>query len=173
MTLIRFWSGFAGSVLLGLAVFGSAVFRPGYPAFECVTVGALVAAMLTLVRTSHRGQAIALMLGYAGLRIVLGPILLWTTALSGILLALGIFGIALVYDLLSRSGIRFGKFLLVGPLVGGVFLALAPITEFSAMNVFNAASLIAFRFALGVVIGEGAALGIELAEVFVGDPAVE
>ena len=41
------------------------------------------------------------------------------------------------------------------------------------MNVLNAASLIVFRFALGVVIGEGVALGIELAEVFVGDPAVE
>lgn len=171
--LIRFGAGFAGSVLLGLAVFGGAVFRPAYPAFECVPLGALVAATLALVRTSFRGQAIVLMFGFGGLNLALTADPAWSTVASGILLVPGLFGVALIYDLLSRSGMRFGKFLLVGPLVGGVFLALAPITELDSMNVSNAASVITLRFALGVVIGEGATLGVELAEMFTVEAAGE
>jgi len=163
--MIRFWSGVAGGVLLGLVIFGQAVFRPDHPAFECVTIGALTAGMLTLVRLAHRGQAIALVLGYIGLRIALAPMLRWSAAVSGVLLVLGIFGVALLYDLLARSGLRFGKFLVVGPLLGGVYLALAPITELDRMNVLNAASLLTFRLGLGTLIGEGVALGLELAEL--------
>ncbi len=163
--MIRFWSGFAGGVLLGLVIFGQAVFRPDHPAFECVTVGALTAGMLTLARLEHRGQAIALVLGYTGLRIALAPMGRWSAAVSGVLLVLGIFGVAFFYDLLARSGLRFGKFMIVGPLLGGIYLALAPITELERMNVLNAASLLTFRLGLGVVIGEGVALGVELAEL--------
>lgn len=163
--MIRFWSGVAGGVLLGLVIFGQAVFRPDHPAFECVTVGALTAGMLTLARLVHRGHAIALVLGYAGLRIALAPMLSWNTAVSGVLLVLGIFGVAFLYDLLARSGLRFGKFIVMGPLLGGVYLALAPITELERMNLLNASSLLTFRLALGVLIGEGVALGVELAEL--------
>lgn len=163
--IVRFWSGVAGGVLLGLIVFGQAVFRPDHPAFECVTVGALTAGMLTLARSAHRGQAIALVLGYSGLRIALAPMSRWSVAVSGVLLVLGIFGVALLYDLLARSGPRFGTFIVVGPLLGGVFLALAPITELERMNVLNAASLLTFRLGLGILIGGGVALGVELAEL--------
>ena len=163
--MVRFWSGVVGSVLLGLVIFGQAVFRPDHPAFECVTVGALAAGMLTLARLAHPGQAIALTLAYAGLRIALAPMLHWGAAVSGVLLALGIFGVAFFYDLLARSGVRFGKFIVVGPLLGGVYLALAPITELGRMNVLNASSLLTFRFALGILVGEGVALGVELAEL--------
>ena len=163
--MIRFWCGVAGSVLFGLAVFGQAVFRPDHPAFECVTVGALAAGMLTLAQLANRGQAIALVLGYAGLRIALAPMLRWSTAVPGVLLVLGIFGVAFLYDLLARSGLRFGKFIVVGPLLGGVYLALAPITELDRMNVLNASSLLTFRLVLGILIGEGVALGVELAEL--------
>ena len=164
-TMVRFWSGVAGGVLLGLAVFQGNVFRPDHPAFECVTVGALTAGMLTLVRLAHPAQAVALVLGYAGLRVALTPILSWRNAVSGALLALGVFGVAFLYDLLARSGMRFGKFVLIGPLLGGVYLALAPITELPMMNVLNASGLVAFRLALGMLIGEGVALGVELSEL--------
>ncbi len=163
--LIRFWSGFAGGVLLGLVIFGQAVLRPDHPAFECVTMGALTAGMLTLARSAHPGQAIALVLGYGGVRIALAPMLRWSVAVSDVLLVLGIFGVALFYDLLARSGLRFGKFMVVGPLLGGVYLALAPITELERMNVLNASSLLTFRLGLGVLIGEGVGLGVELAEL--------
>jgi len=162
--MARFWSGIAGGVLVGLAVFRGYVFRPDHPAFECVTVGALVAGVLTLVRQSHRGQALALVLAYTGLRFAFTPVVRLSAAVSGLLLGLGVLVVGLIFDLLARGGWRFGKFLLVGPLVGGVFLALAPITEMQELNVLNAANLMMFRLALGMLIGEGVALGVELAE---------
>ena len=162
--MARFWTGLASGVILGYLIFGESVFRPDHPAFECVTVGALAAGMLTLARLAHPGQAIALVLAYAGLRIALAPMLRWSTAFSGVALALGILGVAFFYDLLARSGVRFGKFIVIGPLLGGVYLALAPLTEWEKMNVINASSLLTFRFALGVLVGEGVALGVELAE---------
>ncbi len=163
--MIRFWSGLAGGVFLGLVIFGRDVFRPDHPAFECVTVGALTAGMLTLARVANRGQAIGLVLGYAGLRVALSPMLRWSATVSGVLLVLAIFGLALFYDLLARSGLRFGKFMVVGPLLGGVYLALAPLTELETMNMLNASSLLTFRLGLGFLIGEGVALGVELAEL--------
>jgi len=162
--MTRFWSGLAGGVLVGLAVFRGQLFRPDHPAFECVTVGALVAGVLTLVRQPRRGQALALVLAYTAIRFAFTPVVRLTAAVSGLLLGLGLFVVALVFDLLARGGWRFGKFLLIGPLVGGVFLALAPITEIQDLNVLNAANLMMFRLALGMLIGEGVALGVELAE---------
>ncbi len=163
--MIRFWSGAAGGVLAGFAAFGWKVFRPDHPGFECVTIGVLLAGMLTLVRMSHFGSALGLVVAYSALRVALSPILRWNSALVGLLVVLGIFVIAVIYDMLARSGLRFGKFILLGPLLGGVYLAVAPIAEAPSMNVFNAASVLVFRLALGVLIGEGVALGFELAEL--------
>jgi hypothetical protein len=160
----RFGAGLAGGVLIGLAVFRGAVFRPEHPAFECVTVGALAAGILALVRQARPGQAFALVVAFCGLRFALTPVVRLGAAVTGLLLGLGLFVVALIFDQLARDGWRFGKFLLVGPLVGGVFLALAPITELDEMNVLNAATLIMFRLALGMLIGEGVALGVELAD---------
>ena len=80
-------------------------------------------------------------------------------SISGLALGLGLFLVALIFDLLARGGWRFGKFLVAGPLLGGVFLALAPITELATVNVHNAAGMLLFRLALGVLIGEGVGRG--------------
>ena len=162
--MVRFWSGIAGGALAGLAVFRWSLFQPGHPAFECLTVGALTAGLFALARQSQRGEALALALAFGGVRFLLTPVVRFNALLAGLALGFGLFVVALIFDLLARRGWRFGKFLLVGPLVGGVFLALAPITEQSAMNVHNAAQLLLFRVALGVLIGEGVALGVELAD---------
>ena len=164
-TMVRFWAGIGGGLLAGLAVFRSSVFHPTHPGFECLTVGALASGIFTLVRQSHRGQAFAVALAFSGVRFVLSPVVRLNAAISGLALGLGLFVVALIFDLLARGGWRFGKFLVAGPLVGGVFLALAPITELAGMNVHNAAGLLLFRLALGVLIGEGVTLGIELAEL--------
>jgi hypothetical protein len=161
----RFLAGLAGGLVIGLAVFRGHVFQPGNPAFECLTIGALLAGILALARQSRRGQALALALSFAGLRFVLSPVVQLSDALSGLLLGLGLWVVALIFDLLARGGWRFGKFLLVGPLAGGVFLALAPITELQQLNVLNASSVLMFRLALGMLIGEGVALGVELADL--------
>jgi hypothetical protein len=163
--MLRFWLGFGASVLVGFAVFRGQVFHPQHPAFECVTIGALTAGILTLVRLSFPGPAFALLLAFGGLRFALTPVVRVGSAVEGLVLGLGLFVVALIFDLLARGGWRFGKFLLVGPLVGGVFLALAPLTELQEMHVLNAARLMLFRLALGMLIGESVALGIELAEL--------
>lgn len=169
--MARFWSGIAGGVLVGIAVFRGFVFQPGHPAFECLTVGALVAGVLTLVRQPRRGQAFLLVLAYTGIRFAFTPVVRLSAAVAGLSLGLGLFVVGLIFDQLARGGWRFGKFLLVGPLVGGVFLALAPITEMQELNVLNAANLMMFRLALGMLIGEGVALGVELAEWWLGRSA--
>jgi len=163
--MLRFWLGLGAAVLVGFAVFRGHVFYPGHPAFECVTIGALAAGILTLVRLSYRGQALVLLLAFGGLRFALTPVVRVSAAVEGLALGLGLFVVALIFDLLARGGWRFGKFLLVGPLVGGVFLALAPLTEMQDMHVLNAARLMLFRLALGMLIGESVALGVELAEL--------
>jgi len=163
--LLRFSSGLAGSLLVGLAVFRSAVFRSEHPAFECLTVGALAAGILALARQRQRGAALGLALAYGCLQPLVppGPVRLQAAA-SALLFGLGLFLVALIFDLLAQAGWRFGKFLIVGPLAGGVFLALSPLTELAGMNVANASRLMLFRLSLGVLIGEGVALGVELVE---------
>lgn len=161
----RFGAGLAGAVLVGLAVFRADVLRPAHPAFEFVTAGALLAAILTLVRQLGPGRALALALALITLKYALAPVIRLGAIVSALLLGLGLFLAALVFDLLACRGWRFGKFVIIGPLVGGVFLALAPITESERMTVLNAAGMMLFRLALGLLIGEGVALGAELAEL--------
>ena len=163
--MLRFGAGLAGAVVVGLIVFRASMLFPGHPAFECLTAGGLAAGMLTLVRVGRRSHALLLALAFGLLRFALAREIPLGSATAGLLLGLGLFVVALIFDLLARGGWRFGKFLLVGPLVGGVYLALAPITEAAQMNVLNAATLLVFRMALGMLIGEGVALGVELAEL--------
>lgn len=154
-------------MLNGFVVFRRNIFRPDQPAFDCLTVGALLAGMLTLIRLSRHGQALALVAVYGAFR-SLAPYGRWTHAISGLLLGLGVFLAAVIYDELAKYGLRFGKFLIVGPLVGGAYLAVAPITELRDMTVFNAVYLLLFQLALGIVIGEGVGLGVELVELLSG-----
>jgi len=163
-SLLRFVCGIGGAVLVGAIVFRGAVLQPGEPAFECLTVGSLAAGLFTLVRTSMPVQAWLLALVFAALRLVFAPAP-WNEAIVGLVLGCGLLLVAVIFDLLAQSGWRLGKFLLVGPLVGGLYLALAPLTEFAAMNLSNAGRLLLFRPALGLLIGEGVALGVELAEL--------
>jgi hypothetical protein len=163
--MARFSAGIAGGVAVGLGVFRGAALDPRHPAFECLSVGALVSGMLTVARLGHRGQALVLALAFAGVRCAMTPGGRLQAAVAGLGLGLGLTLVALVFEGLARAGWRFGKFLIVGPLVGGVFLALAPLTEAAAMNVYNAGGLLLLRLALGVLIGEGVALGVELAEL--------
>jgi hypothetical protein len=165
---LRFGAGIAGAALVGWLVFRERILRPDGPAFEFFTVGALLAGILALIRQSRRGQALVLALAFAGIRFAVSPVVPLGAAFHGMLLGLGLFIVALIFDLLALRGWRLGKFLLVGPLVGGVFLALAPIGEIEHMNVFNASDVLIFRLALGMLIGEGVALGVELVELPLG-----
>jgi len=163
--LTRLLLGWSGAVAAGLVVFRGAVFAPGDLPFQCVTAGALCAAMLALVRTSRHGVALLLIavvgLGRYGLAGSTG----WLPGTGGFLLAAGAYLVAVIFDLLARGGLALGKFLLVGPLVGGLYLALTPITEFHTLTSDDVTRTLLLRFLLGLILGDGAGLGVELAEL--------
>jgi hypothetical protein len=166
-TFTRFWAGLGSGIVVGWVVFRGAVFLPDQPEFQCITVGALLAGILALVRLTGVGHALTVVLAYGAMRSLLGPFASWKAGLSGILLGLGILIVSLIYEELARSGLRFGKFLIVGPLLGGVYLAVSPIADFDDLSVLNAAHYFVFQFLLGFVIGDGVAFGIEVMDRFV------
>ena len=71
---------------------------------------------------------------------------------------------ALVYDALAKSGHRFGKFLVVGPIVAGIFFFATPLLLLggSAREPYMMELLL--NGLLGLIVGDGAALGVEIAE---------
>jgi hypothetical protein len=160
--LVRFWFGAAGSLAAGLIAFGRAVFDPEGTAFFCVSVGTLAAGVFALVRVSRAGQALALVVFFALLQRLLGG---WPAAAAGLVFGVGALLVALIFDLLARRGFYFGKFLIAGPLLGGVFLAAAPIAEFNSLTSTGAVRTLMYYVFLGVLIGDGVGLGVEIADL--------
>ena len=163
--LWRFLASMAGGLLVGWFVFGPAVLRPGDRAFHCFTVGALAAALITLMRGSRPGQATGIALGFALVQLGLAEAFGWTRALAGVSLAVGVLLVAWIFDNLARRGVLFGKFLIAGPLLGGVYLAIAPLAEFHSLTWTRAIDTFASYAFLGIVIGDGVGLGAEIAEL--------
>jgi hypothetical protein len=163
--LVRFWFGIAGSLLAGLLMFRSAIVIPGTLAFQCISVGALTAGILSLVRVSRHGYALALIAVFGVLRLGLVESRGWLMGISGFLLAGGIYLCAIIFDLIGRKGMMFGKFLILGPLIGGLYLALTPLVEFHALTSSSVMWILLEHVLLGVVIGDGAGLGVEVAEL--------
>ncbi len=165
---VRFLLGAAGGVAAGLAVFRFAVFNPTLPAFQCVTVGLLTAALIALVRDGSHREATMLVLAFTIVRFALtfeaGWSRSWRAGVAGLLLGFGIYLSAIVFHLLAENGLRFGKFLLVGPMLGGLYLAQTPLVDLHLMTSSNAVRAILFNVFLGVVIGDGVGFGAESAE---------
>jgi hypothetical protein len=160
--LARFFLASLGALGAGVLAFGRGVLDPSRPGFYCITVGTLAAGVLTLVRCERVGQALALAVFYSALQLVQGGL---AAALASLVMGGGAVVVALVFDLLARRGFFFGKFLVAGPLLGGVFLAAAPIAEFSALSAPGASRTLLYYFFVGVLVGDGVGLGAELAEL--------
>jgi hypothetical protein len=163
--LVRFWFGIAGSLMAGLLIFRAAIVIPGMLAFQCISVGAVTAAIVSLVRLSRHGYAMTVVAVFGVLRLGLIESQGWMMGISGILLAGGIYLTAIIFDLLGRRGMMFGKFLILGPLIGGIYLALTPLVEFQALTANGVMWILMEHVLLGVVIGDGVGLGIEVAEL--------
>jgi len=163
--LVRFSFGVAGSLMAGLLLFRSAIVIPGTLPFQCISVGALTAGMLSLVRVSRHGYALVLIAVFGVLRLGLVESRGWLMGVSGFLLAGGLYLSAIIFDLLGRKGMMFGKFLILGPLVGGLYLALTPLVEFHALTSNAVMWILMEHVLLGVVIGDGVGLGVEVAEL--------
>jgi hypothetical protein len=161
----RFLLGVAGGLAAGWFVFGAAVFRTGDRAFHCLSVGALLAGIITLLRASRPGQAVGLALGFGLVQLGLADAFGWTRAMAGVCLTAGALLVAWIFDLLARHGVMIGKFLIAGPLLGGVYLAIAPLAEFHSLAGSRAFDTLAMYCFVGIIVGDGVGLGAEIAEL--------
>lgn len=170
-TLLRFAAGTLGSVLSGLVIPETWSF-PEEPIFQSLTVGALGAGTLALVAAARPGQALVLgatfglvHLGYAfthGWHRAVAEIL------RGFFLGGGTLIVAVIFDRLAELGFRFGKFLVVGPLMGGIYLA-ATALAFLGPHTYADGTVLLLKYVfVGFVIGDGLGLGIELVDLIPG-----
>ncbi len=184
--LLRFTAGLAGSVLVGAVVsafvpaFREGLLDPRQPYFQVVSLGALAAAMLALVRARHArralelGAAFALLAGWsawhgwavaARVSLAARSAHAATSVLRGAVIAGGIFLAAELYDALAEEGYRLGKFLVTGPLVGGALWAATPVAALGYSAAPALAEVLWVNALLGVVIGDGVGFGVEILEL--------
>lgn len=168
--LLRFLAGTAGSILLGMVVFRMQVFQFQSPESQCVRMGALASGVIALFRANRPTWAV-IVLGSFGLFQLgstwsLGPSRSLTMVGWSLFIGLGFCIVAVVFDQLARMNLRFGKFLVAGPLVGGIYLAATPLASLAAGRPMAAMDALLTGAFLGIIIGDGAGLGIELVELF-------
>lgn len=171
-TIPRFallWTaGLLGTVLAGSLAFGWAVFVPGRPPFQAINAGLLVAGVFAAVRASRASTAIALVSGWTALHLGVSLEAGWPDVIARPGWCLGIgFGICLaaaVFHRLAQRGYAFGKFLIAGPMLAGFWVAATPVSLLGrGVHERLLADLLMNAF-LGLVIGDGAGLGVEAAE---------
>jgi len=164
----RFGTGLAACLGAGYLAFRGALFRADTEAFQVLTLGILAAAILALGRTGRWWHAMAVATGYGIFRLGWSASEGWVSSSAGLVLGFGLVAVALIFELLGRK-MLFGKFLVVGPLVGGVFLAAAPLEGFRDFALADAAAQY-MRFAfVGLIIGDGVGLGVEVADLLLAE----
>jgi hypothetical protein len=178
---VRAAFGLAGSALAGFLAFDVAgvagvqlggfrgsMLDPARPAFQCLSVGLVAALILALVRSGRASACLAiavswgaLVLGQSigaggGMRLIARPV--WALAMAG-----GLFLVALLYDALAREGHRAGKFLVTAPFVSGFYVAAAPAVLAGGSATDVGREILMFAL-LGLLVGNGTAFGVEVAE---------
>ena len=161
--MLRFWLGLLGAAAGGLAVYRIEIIDPLSPAFKTLTLGSTFAGMLALWRSSARGHAVALAAGYALFCLGFVNARGWMAALSGTAVGIGLLATTLIFDRLATR-IRFGKFLLTGPLVGGLLFAATPMMEFRHLVPLGAINAMVAYGQLGWILGTGVAFGVEASD---------
>jgi hypothetical protein len=135
----------------------------------CLVVSTLVAGILSLVRGGHPRGALALVGAFGLLQLgqtwSQGPraaivMVTWSVVVGG-----GVFLAALIFDRLAELGYSVGKFLLLGPLVGGVYLATRPLAGLSNVLDLGLVTTMWLFTYLGIVIGDGAGFGVEVVDL--------
>ena len=167
MIALRFGLAYGAVLAIGYVVFRELLFETDAPQFQCVTAGALAAALLALMRSDRPRQAGALAVAIGFLRLGFAYSLGWPMALAGVLQVGGLYLVALIFDLLGRRGILFGKFLVLGPLLAGVFLATTPLAFSLRISGPEILPTMMHYVFLGLLIGDTAGLGIEVADLFI------
>ena len=170
--LTMFVAGMAGSVGAGWVAFRAGIFRSDLPSFQVFTTGALMAGVLVLTRVGRPSAARVFGIAWivyqfgtatAERRSQLAAHMIWAVTMTA-----GVFIISWIWDLLLRRGVRLGKALLAGPLLGGVYLAAAPVTLLGGVSPNGALRSVLLTLLLGIVIGDGVGIGVELIETGTG-----
>lgn len=130
-------------------------------------MGGLAAAMLAAVRLSRHDLALVLVVAFGVARLGLAGAKGWAVASSGIILAAGIYLLALIFDMLGQRGVAFGKFLIVGPLLGALYVALTPLAEYHFLTTNGVTRTLMSRALLGLIVGDAVGFGVEAVELFV------
>jgi hypothetical protein len=96
-----------------------------------------------------------------------GPFAALAMAAWSASIGLGLFLVAVCFDLLSQLGIRFGKFLVVGPMLGGLYFAATPLASLVAGQPQGVLRSLWWNAFLGIVIGDGIGVAVEAIELFI------
>ena len=161
--LLRFWLGMIGGVAGGLVLYGLDVFDPLSPAFKMLTMGSTLAGVLALWRSGARGHAVALAAAYSLFCLGFISAYGWLAAVSGTVVAVGMVAVTMIFDESARR-FPFGKFLFIGPLIGGLLFAVTPMMEFRDLVPLASIDAMIAYGRLGLVLGGGVALGVEVSD---------
>ncbi len=162
--------GTLGGGVAGYLAFGFLVLRFSHPASQCVLVGALASAIWAAVRLERHAPAVWLVVVFAslhtGANLGRGAAGALAVAAWSVAIGLGLYLVGLVYDRLARAGLVFGKFLVIGPLVGGLYAAATPLASLAAASTGSGVASLWRNTWLGIVLGDGAAFGVEAVELW-------
>jgi hypothetical protein len=169
--ILRFAAGVLGTTVAGWIAFRGDIFNVSSPAFQCVTIGVLAAAILAMVRSGYTVGALRLVAAFTvlwfGATWHSGPFAALAMAAWSASIGLGLFLVAVCFDLLSQLGIRFGKFLVVGPMLGGLYFAATPLASLVAGQPQGVLRSLWWNAFLGIVIGDGIGVAVEAIELFI------
>jgi len=169
--ILRFAAGVLGSTVAGWIAFRGDIFNISSPAFRCISIGVLAAAILALVRSGYTAGALRLVAAFTvlwfGATWHSGPFPALAMAAWGASIGLGLFLAAIFFDLLAQLGIRFGKFLVIGPMLGGLYFAATPLSSLVAVQPQGVLRSLWWNAFLGIVIGDGVGLAVEVIELFI------
>jgi hypothetical protein len=167
--VVRFVAGMAAAVPAGWLLLPGEFFVDTGHLTLCLVVSTLVAGILSLVRGGHPRGALALVGAFSLLQ--LGQT--WSEGLRAavvmvawsISVGAGVFLAALIFDRLAELGYSVGKFLLLGPLVGAVYMATTPLAGLSNVLDLDVVTTLWLFTYLGIVIGDGAGFGVEVVDL--------
>ncbi len=164
----RAGAGTIAAWVLGWFLFHGRMLTPERLEFQVITIGLLAAWIVSLVRVER--------VGWGVMTVVAFTVYQWASyspidtkraivqTAAAFFVATGLLLAGIVFDRLGKMGLPVGKFLVLGPLVGGMLLAVTPLTTLVNFGIPDIPRLLIENLFLGMVIGNGVGIGIELVE---------
>lgn len=176
--------GFVGVIAAVLVAFGRSMLSMPYELWMLIPVGLLTAIMLAMVRAGWIRRAMMLAFAVAPIRYLItnsetvsassDRLISWIPVTSarvaefvgdivgGLVLGFSVFAVAIFFNEMDRRGWKFGKFLLVGPMLGFLWVGLVPLEQIAQMAHSVSRQDLFYGFFHGVIVGDGVGLGAEL-----------